>query len=91
MSSIIVKQDQSIFDMSLQLYGSIEYVFKIVQDNPGLLNIHPQNITGFNIQYDEQLTDNVVFFKTNKINITTGAPRLDLGESFDDSFDDSFN
>lgn len=91
MSNIIVKQDQSIFDMSVQLYGSIEFVYKILEDNPSLANIHPQNITGFNLQYTEQKADNVVYFATNKINITTGSPRIDLGESFDDSFDDSFN
>lgn len=91
MPTIVVKQDQSIFDLAIQLYGSIEYVYDILTLNPGLENVHPQNITGFNLVYDEKKFDNVVYFKTNQTSITTGAPRIDLGESFDDSFDDSFN
>lgn len=88
---IKIKYGQSIFDMAIQMYGDISYVWKILSDNPELLNIQNQDITGFELKYDKQLFSNVVYFDINKIYITTGNPDSELSRSFDDSFELSFN
>jgi hypothetical protein len=91
MSYIIVKQDQTIFDMALQIYGDISFVYKLIQDNPTLINIHPNNLVGFNLFYDGEIKTNTRYFTKNNISITTMSPVIDTGETFNDSFDDSFN
>lgn len=89
--SVTLKDGQTLFDISLQLYGSIEYVYKIIEDNPTITNIHYPNLTGLSITYEEQGFDLTKYFKTNEISITTGYPEINTGHSFDESFNLSFN
>ncbi len=80
MAQIVVKKDQNIFDLAIQLYGSIEYVYKLIADNPDtLINLEPVDLSGVTINYDAVLFTNVVYFKTNEISITSGSPNYDSG------------
>lgn len=89
--TVTVLDGQTILDISLQLYGSIEYVYKIIEDNPQITNIHYPNLKGMTISYEEQGFDLTNYFKTNEISISTEYPVINDGHSFDDSFDLSFN
>ena len=89
--SVTLKDGQTLFDVSLQLYGSIEYVYKIIEDNPTITTLHYPNRTGSPFTHREQGFDLTKYFKTNEISITTGYPAINTGHSFDESFDLSFN
>ena len=89
--NVPIKDGQTLFDLSLQLYGSIEYVYKIIQDNPQITNIHYPNLAGIVISYEEQGFDLTNYFSTNGISISTDYPVINQGFSFDESFDLSFN
>lgn len=86
---VTIKDGQTIFDLSLQLYGSLEYVYTILQDSPSIVDIH-STLTGLTIQYEEQNTDLTKYFSTNNKSISTNYPVINGGDSFDGSFDNSF-
>ena len=93
MKTYTVKQDQSIYDIAIQLYGDAGQIFKIIEDNPSIETIDSP-LVRMDIVYDETLfTDLTVYLQTNGINLTTGMGLQDEvnGDGqFDDSFDDSF-
>lgn len=88
--TVTVLDGQTIFDLSLQLYGSVEFVYKIIQDNPTITDIHYQGLKGMSIVYDIQDGDITNFFSVNNINISTDYPIINDVRSFDDSFNLSF-
>ena len=85
---IEVRQNQTLFDMAIQMYGRVEDAFTIITDNPVIDNLNNNYIAGLNMIYTEQLSALPVYFKQNNIYITTGNNN---NRSFDDSFDYSFN
>lgn len=85
-----IKDSQTIFDLSLQLYGSIENVFDIIINNNSIADIHHQALAGMVIEFEEQSTDLPVYFKTKGITIATNYPIVMDARSFGDSFDLSF-
>jgi LysM repeat protein len=85
---VTIKENQTLFDMSLQLYGSVENVFKILEDNSDIDNINRVHLVGVSMKYTPQTLAITEFFRNNRINITTGA---NDGRSFDESFSWSFN
>lgn len=82
------KESQSVFDLAIQLYGSVDYVFQLLEDNTNLGDINNEFCVGVNIKYEEQTFAITEYFRTNRIYITTGT---NIGRSFDDSFSFSFN
>ena len=90
MANYRVKQDQTLFDLAIQLYGDAGQIFRIIDDNPVITEVL-LDITGLTIEYDDTVNTNLInFLKTNKINIVTGSRLVEAPSSFDDSFDDSF-
>jgi hypothetical protein len=86
--STLVRDSQNLFDLSLQLYGDVEKVFQILQDNPGFGSLDNGSLTGREVFYTEQgqtLTDHL---KINELFIVTGFG--DESRQFDDSFSFSF-
>ena len=71
--TIKIKEGQTIFDVSLQLYGSIEYVYKIIADNPEITNLQYTALRGLTISYDEQKTSLTENFRTESITIVTAG------------------
>jgi hypothetical protein len=45
MGKIIIKSGQSLFDIALQAYGTIEGVFSLLADNPGKLTTLTDELT----------------------------------------------
>lgn len=93
MAQVTVINGQSIFDIAIQVYGTIELVYKLIQDNPQILDIQT-NITGYTLEYDDTITNDLtIYFKSNGIQLATGQglyQEVSFNRSFDDSFDDSF-
>lgn len=88
--TVTVKEGQTIFDLSLQLYGDVSKIYDLIKLNPKIENITYNNLTGMVILYDDFKTETTEYFKTNQITISTRFPEYTTGESFDDSFSDSF-
>ncbi len=87
-----VKDGQTIYDIALQLYGSIEYVYTLINDNLSLLpNLDTDPIGGMQLTYTEQNAVLVNEFKRSNTNISTLYPIVSLGYGFSDGFSDGFN
>lgn len=69
--TIKIKEGQTIFDVSMQLYGSIEYVWKIIEDNPAITHLQYNGIKGLTIIYTEQKTSLTEHFRVNSTTIVT--------------------
>ena len=69
--TIRVKEGQTIFDISTQVYGSIEYVYKLIADNPEITHLQYAGLRGMELSYDEQNTDLTEKFRTESISIVT--------------------
>lgn len=89
MAKYIIREGQSIFDVAIQLYGDISYIYKIIEDNPTITDIHYENLRDLEVVYDVTSESKVKYFETNLININTDYPKTD-NRQFDDSFDLSF-
>lgn len=89
MAKYTILEGQSIFDVALQLYGDISFVYKLIQDNPTITDIHYDYLKGLEVVYEPTTDSNVVFFDTNQVNINTDYPKTS-NRQFDDSFDLSF-
>ncbi len=85
---VTIRENQSLFDIALQVYGGVEGVFQILTDNTQIKDINADYITGMNMKYIPQTFAITEYFRTQGISITTGA---DNGRSFNDSFSWSFN
>ena len=54
MAILISKQNQSIFDVCLQAYGSLDFMDNIIRDNP-TLNYDSEVLVGDEIVFDETI------------------------------------
>lgn len=87
---VVIKQGQTIFDLALQHYGDVSKVYELIKLNANIDNITSNNLEGLSIVYEDPKNEITEYFKTNSITIATRYPEFTTGESFDDSFDDSF-
>lgn len=90
--TIRIMNNQTIFDMAIQLSGSLENVFDLLNNNQSIKSIDNLDLTGIELTYFESNNLVPTFFKTNSIAIATGIKTSSLvgGRQFDDSFDLSF-
>ena len=79
--TMVIKENQTLFDLSLQLYGNIESAFKIIQDND-IKHLHDNKLVGKTISYEEQKIDLTNYFSVNGKIITTGLPVIGDVASF---------
>lgn len=77
-----VQLGQSLFDVCLNTYGSLDFMYKLITDN-GVNNILYQPVTGQVFTYDPALTVNPTISRTKSIsdirystyaNVTIDAP-----------------
>lgn len=86
-----IKQDQNIFDLAVQLYGDVQYMFNLTDANTKIISLNnTQDFTGLEVQYAEQSFAVTEYFRKNGITITTAINETDLDRAFDLSFDLSF-
>lgn len=86
--SVIIQEQQSIYDIAMQLLGGLEGIFAFIQDNPQLDNLNNYQIRGLSVKCTEQSTALTEYFRIKGITITTGVKPT---RNYDDSFDLSFN
>lgn len=72
----LVRDRQSVFDLSIQIYGTVENIFDLIQNNEGFINVDNQNLIWKTIKYKDQNNDNAKYFKVNKKIITTGVSTI---------------
>lgn len=89
MSEIKVADGQNIMDIAMQEYDDITKVYQLIQDN-NLPNLMLKNLTGMTLSYTDPGTRNTIYYKTNKIQISSSFPIITVNRQFDDSFDGSF-
>lgn len=68
--SVTIKENQSLFDVCLQIFGNIEDVFLIIQ-NSDVENINDTSIKGIKFNYEYNKTKFAKFFLENSYVIST--------------------
>jgi len=87
MAKYTTKSDQSIWDLSNQLYGNASSAIKILTDNPTLAGITAKIAAGSEIEYTPSVGNSVSsFFSDNKTLVTTGSGNPEQGRGFDLGF-----
>ena len=81
-----VRDAQSIFDLALTLYGNVERVYQIIQDNQDLIPyLNYYIMPGINIGFDSEKRDDMVvtdYLIKNNIVISTSNPEVNRGSGF---------
>jgi hypothetical protein len=78
---------QTVFDLSILLYGNSSNAVKIIQDNPALQNVTRQITPGTVISYTATLGNKTVdYFTDKKITPDTGQTNPLSGSGFDLGF-----
>lgn len=87
----IAKQGQSIFDICLNTYGTLDQLFKLMQDND-VDNINAIDFSQRKFNFDPTLiVDGAITTRNNNEQIIYVTENDFRGGSFDDSFDMSFD
>jgi len=87
---VTIKDGQTIFDITLQVYGNISFVYKLIQENSNIDNINA-DIVNKSVVYEVQTLNLTNYFNTNQVNVSTDYPKAEVPRQFDDSFDFSFS
>lgn len=92
MAIYIIKEGQTIFDVTLQLYGSVSRVYDLIKLNPTkIANILERNLIGKEVEYEIQDNETANFYRDNNITITTKYPQANILASFSSSFSSAFS
>lgn len=77
---VTIKQNQSLFDLSLQYYGNVENVYNLIQSNTYLDSILSDNFNGNVLNYTSEINYVNNYYSKNLINIGT-KPQITIEES----------
>lgn len=77
---VTIKQNQSLFDLSLQYYGDVENVYNLIQSNTYLDSILSDNFNGNVLNYTSEINYVNNYYSKNLINIGT-KPQITIEES----------
>ena len=88
-----VKSGQSLYDVSIQLYGNTEFVLELVQNNPTLLEEGVNSNLSSNtiLLYDKQNTTLTNFLSVNTLNLATTEPRTIPGASYSNDYSNDYD
>lgn len=90
--SVTVKDGQTLYDLSLQLYGDVSKVFELITLNPDTIpNVLTNNLQGKTIYYEETLNDTTNYFIKNGIIVASKYPEIITGSAFSNGFSNGFN
>jgi hypothetical protein len=91
MATYRITDGQSLFDVALQKYGSVENAVKLVVDNlAALVNLNNGSISNSNVTVDESNLKLVRDFLLQNRNINTSDPIIKDGYAFDYGFTEGF-
>jgi hypothetical protein len=77
---VTIKQNQSLFDLSLQYYGDVESVYTLIQSNNYLDSILSDNFNGNVLNYTSEINYVNNYYSKNLIDIAT-KPQITIEES----------
>lgn len=77
---VTIKQNQSLFDLSLQYYGDVENVYSLIQSNNYLDSILSDNFNGNVLNYTSEINYVNNYYSKNLIDIAT-KPQITIEES----------
>lgn len=93
-SKTTIQEGQTLFDVSLQLTGSMEGVFLVMGDN-GISSVNSNLEMGDEITYKQEVIDEKVvsYYEDRKLIINSGIEIVELPslKAFSDGFNDGFN
>lgn len=75
---VTIRKEQSIFDLSLQYYGSVENVYSLIQNNSFIDSIIDDEFSKNRLNYTELNTAIPLFFRTNNYVLATNKPRIEF-------------
>lgn len=91
MATYVIKEGQTIFDVTLQLYGSVSRVYDFIKLNPTkIANILERDLVGKEVEYEVQDNETANFYKDNNIIIATKYPQFNTLSDFSSAFDPAF-
>lgn len=91
MPTYTIQEGQTLFDLALQLYGSVGRVYELIKLNPDTIsNILERNLVGKTINYEEQDNETANEYKTNKTIIATKYPQINTLSDFSSAFAPAF-
>ena len=70
---VTMLSNQTVYDLALQLYGSVDQVFTLLDDNDNLTNVHSTAV-GQDVEYEEQTLGLTNHYRDNNINLVSGFP-----------------
>lgn len=78
---VTIKQNQSLFDLSLQYYGDVESVYNLIQSNSYLESILTDNFNANVLNYTSEINYVNSYFSKNLIDIATKPITITIEES----------
>ena len=75
---VTIRKEQSIFDLSLQYYGSVENVYSLIQNNSFIDSVIDDEFSKNVLNYAELNTAIPLFFRTNNFILGTNKPRMEF-------------
>lgn len=93
MRTQIVREGQTIWDLALEQYGSVDGVFNIISDNPDVGSVDHIFQNGDEIDVDDTAaTDqNTKDFYASRLVVPVSGEEDAPGGDFNDDFNDDFN
>ena len=80
-----IQNNTNVFDLATSLYGKLDYVFKLIEDNPALTTVEDELSAGEVIKYDET----AVFLESEAVNQEAEAENNRFRLSFLPKYDKS--
>ncbi len=93
MAIIKSTDSQSIFDLAVQLYGGIDSSFRVLKDNPNVLeSINSTPAASSDIVYTIEKANKVsTYFREGDIEVNTADNNTGSGRDFSDAFSIAFD
>jgi hypothetical protein len=90
MNEYRVKSGQSLYDVSVQLYGDTSHVVDLLKLNTDLTvnsNLQANQV----LKYENQNTVLTNYLATNSLNLATSTPKIIDGEDYNDDYNEDYN
>jgi hypothetical protein len=81
--NVTIQSTQTLFDVSLQYYGTAEKVYQLIDENPTIIGILDSNYTGKKLNYIENKTKIPTYFRNNEIVVSTRKELTATSSSYD--------
>ena len=84
-----VKSGQSLYDISIQLYGDTSHVLDILKLNENL-DLNTNLVANSILYYEKQNTTLVNYLSTNSLNLATSEPKTVTGGDYSNDYNEDY-